>query len=243
MYSHLAAEANEWAANEVKAHEAEKERLLAQAKKEAEDAERHWAMRAEMLSLQLSEERACQTKWKSSAQRSLQEEASKCAQLQQDRDAMKHSARSEVDAMRREVHLARAHSSTPDPSQPPQTFDLDSDGHYHAPKSATATTTTLKPPPASLTRAPPGQGGGGGGSQPSDGGRDPHLHRTIPADRRETEHLSVIASLTLEHRTEMMILILHTMATTTEAMTTSQRTSGGRNALSTPRWTPGKCTN
>ena len=73
MYSHLAAEANEWTANEVKAHEAEKERLLAQSKKEAEDAERHWAMRAEKLSLQLSEERACQTKWKSSAQRSLEE--------------------------------------------------------------------------------------------------------------------------------------------------------------------------
>ena len=33
MYSHFAAEANEWAENEVKAHEAEEARLLAQRKK------------------------------------------------------------------------------------------------------------------------------------------------------------------------------------------------------------------
>ena len=39
MCTHLAAEANEWAENEVKAHEAEKARLLAQIKKEADDAE------------------------------------------------------------------------------------------------------------------------------------------------------------------------------------------------------------
>ena len=174
-----------------------------------------------------------------SAQRSLEEEATKCAQLQQDRDAITHSAQSEVAAMRRAVHQARAHSSSPEPPLPPQTFDIDDDDPDGALWHAT-TTKTLSDLQQSLERkqVQAREAEEVAANHRLKAAGLPHHRRMTPVGRQRTEHLSKIANLRKEVRAEMMTQIRRATATMTNMTTTFPRECEGRIASSMPSWTP-----